>query len=80
MYPSLTLIPMVYAGANYKPIEWFQVGANVSYGGYSKLRFGLYTSFNYKQFDIGIATEEVVGAVSGKGMGESVVFRLTWKI
>lgn len=80
MYPSLTLIPMIYAGANYKPIKWLQVGANVSYGGYSKLRFGLYTSFNYKQFDIGIATEEVVGAVSGKGMGESVVFRLRWKI
>jgi hypothetical protein len=50
MYPSLTLIPMIYAGANYKPIKWLQVGANVSYGGYSKLRFGLYSSFNYKLF------------------------------
>jgi hypothetical protein len=80
MYPSLSLIPMIYAGANYKPIKCLHVGANVSYGGYSKLRFGLYTSFNYKQFDIGLATEEVVGAVSGRGMGESVVFRLRWKV
>jgi len=80
MYPSLSLVPMIYAGGNYKPIKWLQVGANISYGGYSKLRFGLYSSVNVKQFDLGMATEEVVGAVSGKGMGESIVFRLRWKI
>lgn len=80
MYPSLVLVPQVYAGIHYKPARWAAIGANASFGGYTSFRFGLYTSFAVKTLNVGLATENLLGLISSKGMGNSVMIRLNWKI
>lgn len=80
MYPSLVLVPQVFAGIHYHPLKWLSVGANTAFGGYTKFRFGIYTSFEIKQFNFGIATENIVGAVSLSGNGLSLVTRLRWML
>lgn len=80
MYPSLVLVPQIYAGLQYKPVKWAALGLNASYGGYSTFRFGMYTSFVAKNFNFGLATENLIGLLSSKGMGNSLMVRLSWKI
>jgi hypothetical protein len=80
MYPSLVLVPQIYLGIHYKPVKWLAVGLNTSYGGYSTFRFGMYSSCVMKDFNIGIATENLIGLVSSRGMGKSLMLRLNWKI
>ena len=80
IYPSIALVPHVYAGVHYSPVKKFSTGAHVIYGGYSGFRFGWYSSVNFEKFNLGLATENVLGAVSGKGIGESIILRLRLKL
>lgn len=80
MYPSVSYVPMIYAGVHYKTTKWLDLGANVSYGGYTALRFGLYSQINLKKFAVGISSEDLVGFVSKSGMGQSIILRLRLKI
>ncbi|MBX2950238.1 MAG: hypothetical protein KF704_13240 [Crocinitomicaceae bacterium] len=66
-------IPMLYAGAHYRSKKWFRMGIGVSYGGYTGFRANLYAQGAWKQFNIGLATSDVVGAIGlGKGYGGSL--------
>ncbi len=66
-------IPMLYAGAHYRSKKWFRMGVGVSYGGYTGLRANLYAQGVWKNFNIGIATSDVVGTIGvGKGYGCSL--------
>jgi hypothetical protein len=80
MYPSLVLVPQVYAGIQYKPAKWVSMGVNAAFGGYTTFRFGLYSSFVVKDFNFGLATENLIGVFSSNGMGKSLMARLSWKI
>lgn len=80
MYPSIAYVPMIYAGMHVKTTKWLDLGANISYGGYSDLRFGFYTQVKYKSMKLGIATEDVYGMLSKKGYGQSLILRLRVKI
>lgn len=73
-------IPMVYAGLQVKPIEWFRFGASVSYGGFAKFRGGLYVQAVMKKINLGIATTNIVGMVSKKGFGQAYSFRINYRI
>jgi hypothetical protein len=76
MFPTLSYIPMVYAGAQCRITDWFKMGANLSFGGFSKVRGGTYLQFDYAAFSCGISTENIVGLLSSKGYGRSLQFRL----
>lgn len=76
MFPTLSYIPMLYAGAQYRFSDWFKMGANLSFGGFSKVRGGSYLQFDYAGFSCGISTENIVGLISSKGYGRSLQIRL----
>jgi hypothetical protein len=59
MYLSKISIPQVFGGLNYHPIEFLNIGASVSYGGFSKFKGGAYLSFNQKKLNIGVASENL---------------------
>lgn len=59
MYLSKVSIPQVFAGLNYKPISFLNIGASVSYGGFSRFKGGAYLSYNQKKLNIGIASENL---------------------
>lgn len=80
LFPTLYFIPQVYAGVNYKPIKQVNIGASASYGGFTNFRCGLYVTGNFKTFDIGLSTENLIGLVSEKGLGKSVALRFSWRI
>jgi hypothetical protein len=76
MYPSVSYVPMIYAGVQYKTARWLDLGANVSYGGFTTLRFGLYSQIKLNKFALGISSENLVGIFSSEGKGQSVILRL----
>lgn len=80
MYPSIAYVPMVYAGAQFRTTSWLHIGVNVSYGGYSNFKFGIYSQINYKKIALGIATEDMYGDISSHGRGKSLIVRLRVKL
>ena len=80
MYPTLTTVPQVYAGINIQAQKNLNVGLNAAFGGYSNFRYGLYLSYQLKNFNVGLATENLVGVFSKKGMGESINCRIRWAL
>jgi hypothetical protein len=65
----------VFAGLDYRinvnPSNTLNVGINTSYGGFSKFRFGFYSSIKIKNWNIGLASENIFGKT-----GESFLFRM----
>ncbi len=80
IYPSISYIPMIYAGVHFKTTKWLDLGANASYGGYTTLRFGMYSQVTLKNFNIGISSEDLIGMVSKKGKGQSIILRLRLRL
>lgn len=80
IYPTLIYSPFIYAGIDYQPIDWLNIGANASFGGFGKFKAGLYSSLKFKDYSIGLATENVVGFFSKKASGESLFIKLRWQI
>jgi hypothetical protein len=80
LYPTLTTVPQVYGGINLKAHKNLNVGLNAAFGGYSNFRYGIYLSYQLKSFNVGLATENLVGAFSKKGMGESINCRIRWAL
>ena len=80
LYPTLIYSPFVYAGIDYHPSKWINIGASASYGGFGKFKGGLYSSIRFSNYSIGIGTENIVGFFSKKAMGESILIKLRWAI
>lgn len=80
MYPTFSSIPQVFGGAYWKTCEKLHLSAALTYGGFGNFRGGLYATLNLDRVSWMIGTEDVYGAVSKSGFGESVVTRLLWKI
>jgi hypothetical protein len=76
VYPSLIYSPYIFAGANYKPLDWLNVGASVSYGGFAGLRAGLYSNLSFDKFKMGLGTDNFIGMVSKRGNGQSLYLKL----
>jgi hypothetical protein len=76
IYPSITYSPLIYAGAQFKTTKWLDLGANASYGGFSGFRAGIYGNVRMKNFSLGISSEDVIGFVSKKAKGQSLIVRL----
>ena len=80
LYPTLIYSPFVYAGIDYHPSKWINIGASASYGGFGKFKGGLYSSIRFNNYSIGFGTENIVGFFSKKAMGESILIKLRWAI
>ncbi len=80
IYPSIALVPHVYAGIHFSPAEKYSTGVHIVYGGYSGFRFGWYGALKFNQFDLGLATENVMGLLSQNAIGESIILRMRYKI
>lgn len=67
--------PLVFAGIDYRfslgKINTLNFGLNTSYGGFSKFRFGLYSSLRVKNWNLGVASENIIGKT-----GQSILFRI----
>ena len=79
VYPTLIYSPFVFAGVDYKPIDWLHVGASVSYGGFAGFKTGLYTHMNWDKIQVGLGTDNIIGLVHKSGNGESLFIRLRCK-
>lgn len=79
VYAQNGSIPMVFGGAQFRPTDWLRIGASVSYGGFTGFRGGIYLSAVTKKFNIGLATNNVVGLVSKSGYGYAYQFRLNYR-
>lgn len=80
MYMTAAYNPLIYGGVQVKATNWLNVGCNASYGGYTRFRVGLYAQMKISDLSIGIATEDIVGDVSSRGKGKSVMLRLRYKL
>jgi len=67
--------PLVFAGLDYRiPIgksNALNMGVNSSYGGFAKFRFGLYSSLRIKNWNLGLACENIIGKT-----GQSILIRI----
>jgi len=66
--------PLVFAGVDYRITlskkAKLNIGVNGSYGGFSRFRFGTYSSLKIKNWNLGIASENILGKT-----GQSILFR-----
>ena len=80
LYPTLIYSPFIYAGIDYHPAKWINIGASASYGGFGKFKGGLYSSMKLSNYSIGVGTENIYGFFSKRAMGESILIKLRWAI
>jgi hypothetical protein len=78
-YPTIGVIPSIFAGIYYRFVPAFSVSANVCYGGSSILRGGISVNYHRKNLGIQLGTDDVFGLASRKGFGQSALIRLSWK-
>lgn len=80
MYLNKINRPMVYLGINYQPITPFSLGLQGSFGGYGNFRLGFYVNYNTTHWNIGLGTEDILGAFLGNQLGYSGLIRIGWKL
>jgi hypothetical protein len=68
---SKIAIPQIFGGLNYHPIDFLNIGASATYGGFSGLRGGAYLSYNTSKLNIGISSENLFSKI-----GVSYLIRL----
>jgi hypothetical protein len=75
MFLASAYKPLVFAGLDYRinfsKTKTLNIGLNSSYGGFSRFRFGLYSSVKINNWNVGISSENLIGKT-----GESILFRL----
>jgi hypothetical protein len=76
LYPTLIYSPYVFAGLNYRPVSMLDLGASVSYGGFTKFQAGMYASCQLNKMSIGVGTENMLGFFTQKANGASIKLRL----
>ncbi len=81
LYTTLVYSPYVFGGIDFKPVKWIHIGANIAYGGFGKLRGGLYAGAKFGNYSVGLSSENVVGWFTPKNSsGQSLNLRLRWAI
>lgn len=81
LYTTLIYSPYVFGGIDFKAASWLHIGANLAYGGFGRLRGGLYAGAKFGNYSIGLSSENVVGWISKKNSsGQSLNIRLRWAI
>ena len=71
-YLSSSFMPMFFLGIDYKPVKWYRIGLQASYGGFSNLRWGMYSALKFNRFSLGLASENLFSKT-----GESIILRMS---
>lgn len=71
-YLNNAYVPMLFGGLDYKVAQWFRMGVQGSYGGFSQLRYGMYASVHFPHFNLGLASENLFNKT-----GESIIIKLS---
>ena len=71
-YLSTSFMPMFFSGIDYHPVKWFRIGLQASYGGFSNLRWGMYSALKFDRFSLGLASENLFSKT-----GESIILRMS---
>ena len=72
IYFSNMSIPLIFAGIDYNPFNGLvHFGASLSYGGYTKLKGGFYSSFTWNNLSLGLSSENLFNPT-----GQSIILRL----
>ncbi|HNS42542.1 MAG TPA: hypothetical protein PKN22_07270, partial [Taishania sp.] len=71
-------LPLIYAGAHYRSKKWFRLGLGASYGGFTGFRANLYVQGVWKQFNVGLATSDLIGMI-GLGRGYAASLNLSYR-
>jgi len=69
---SSSFMPMFFVGADMHPLKWYRLGLQASYGGFSNLRWGMYSDLKFDYFSLGIASENLFSQT-----GESIIIKIT---
>lgn len=77
LYTTLLYSPYVFGGVDFKVAKWLNVGANLSYGGFGKLRGGIYAGARFNNYSVGLSSENVAGWVTKNSSGQSFFIRLS---
>lgn len=78
LYPTLNIVPSIFAGVCYKPIEQLMVSGSASYGGFGNFRAGFGVSYQTPMARVTLATDDVISLVSNQGFGQSLILRTVW--
>ena len=74
MFLASSYSPMIFAGIDYRlnlgKTKTINIAINSSYGGFSLFRLGMYSSLKVKNWNLGIASENLFGKT-----GQSILFR-----
>lgn len=71
-YLSSSFMPMFFLGMDYHPVKWYRIGLQASYGGFSNLRWGMYSALKFDRFSLGLASENLFSKT-----GESIILRMS---
>lgn len=78
VYPIASFRPLIFVGADYKPVQKLHIGAMASYGGYAAFRGTIYVQYQTRRFGFGIGCDNIVGMVSKRfGFGQTYNLRLS---
>lgn len=71
-YLTSSFMPMFFLGLDVHPIKRYRFGLQASYGGFSNLRWGMYSDLKFDKFSLGIASENLFSQT-----GESIIIRMS---
>jgi hypothetical protein len=71
-YMSSSFMPMFFSGIDYHPAKCYRIGLQASYGGFSNLRWGMYSELKFDRFSLGLASENLFSKT-----GESIILRMS---
>ncbi|MFA7272947.1 MAG: hypothetical protein WC044_03715 [Crocinitomicaceae bacterium] len=77
IFTTLNYTPLIYIGGQVKLFDWMKIGIQASHGGYTNFRIGFYTHYDLGKYHIGIGSENLIGALSKSGYGESLHLKLS---
>jgi hypothetical protein len=79
LYPTLSIVPSVFAGIATRVGSHFTTSASLSYGGFSNFKGGIYATFNRSNLSVTVGSDDIWGMISKQGFGQSILMRLSWK-
>jgi hypothetical protein len=71
LFLSTNYIPYFFAGVHGRVTKHWSTGVSASYGGFSRLKWGMYSSFQFSNWNIGIASENLFSKT-----GESIILQV----
>ena len=71
MFISKNYVPYFFAGVHGRVTKHWSTGVSASYGGFSRLKWGMYSSFQFSNWNIGVASENLLNKT-----GESIILQV----